>query len=185
MTLNLQTHIAVADIEQQIAKIKEEIDSARAQEYLQAEKTFMAAQKIAVATQLKVQALLRNTSTSVAAQNRLALAKARLTEQELAVIAAAKQFNNVKKEQEASQQFTKKVAKILASRKLSKKINFSKKEKAALKVMRKSAKGKNKTAKSSSHLLTAAAIAKKGASEAPTAPLEKAPLLLEVTSGPV
>lgn len=139
--------LSVAEIEKQIAKVIAELEKARALEYTIAEKTFLAAQKSAAAAQLKVQALLDKSSITPAAENRLILAKAALSEKESAMAIAAEKLNKIKAKHATIHKFKKKVKNVLVSKKLSKKIKFSRKEKAALKAFRKSEKSKNKIAK--------------------------------------
>lgn len=139
--------LSVAEIEKNIIKVTAELEKARALEYTIAEKTLLAAQKSAAAAQVKVQELVDKSGATPAAENRLALAKAVLAEKESAITVAAAQFNKIKTQQEATQKFKKKVTNLLSNKKLSKKVKFSRKEKAALKAFRKLEKTKNKLAK--------------------------------------
>ncbi|MES2821995.1 MAG: hypothetical protein V4732_00235 [Pseudomonadota bacterium] len=153
MTLNTTTPVSaatplsVAEIEKQIAKVNAELEKARALEYTVAEKTLLAAQKSAALAKVKVEQILEKMSAAPTAESRLVLAKAALAEKESAMTVAATQFNKVKTQQAATQKFKKKVKSLLSNKKLSKKVKFSRKEKAALKAFRRLERAKTRLAK--------------------------------------
>lgn len=134
-----RTPVSITDIEQQIATVTAELEKARAQHFAAAEADYLAAQKTVASAQTKVNELSAK-ATTTAAQNRLALARAALEEQETKLTATKNIFDQLTLEQEAAQDFNEKVELLLAGKKIGKKIKFTKKEKAVLKADKKAAK---------------------------------------------
>ena len=153
--MTLPINLSVTQIEQKIVKVTAELENARALEYAKAEKAFLAAQKLFTLAREKVASLLTKPIATLAAKNRLAAAKAELTAMKSAAALAETHLNSIEKEQERAKKISRKVERLLISKKLSKKIEFSRKEKSALKIMRKNAKEKRKLAKEETvvHLL--------------------------------
>ena len=132
--------MSITDIEKQIAKVSAALTQARVDQYAIAEQSLLTAQKAAATAKAKVNELLRKAGITVAAQQRLALANAALADKELNLANAEAALAILKSDKEAAQLFAKNVKRVMAGKKLGKKIKFTKKEKAVLSAEKKSAK---------------------------------------------
>jgi hypothetical protein len=140
MAVSSNNPTSISDIEQQIAAVTFQLEQARLQQLVAAEKAYLAAQKAAEVAQNKVQDLSAKPSTTVAAQNRLLTATAAAEEQEIKLVAAFEVFDALKTQQKASEKFARKVGRVLAGKKIGKKIKFTHAEKAVIKEDKKAAK---------------------------------------------
>ncbi|RYY73733.1 MAG: hypothetical protein EOO52_17140 [Gammaproteobacteria bacterium] len=131
---------AIADIEQQIAKVTAQLEQARAQQFAAAEKAYLTAQKAAEQARTKVRDLTAKGTTTVAAQNRLLTAQANSEELDIKLTAALEVYDALKEQKKATEKFAKKVGKVLAGKKLGKKIKLTREEKDVVKEDKKNAK---------------------------------------------
>lgn len=140
---------SINDIEQQIASVTAQLEQARAQQFAAAEKAYLTTQKSADLARAKVNELIAKASNTVAAQNRLLTAQANAKELDIELAAALEVYEALKDQKKASEKFAKKVGKVLAGKKLGKKIKLTRAEKDVLKEEKKIAKKNAKKVKKS------------------------------------
>jgi len=133
MTVNKIAPASIANIEQQITKVTLALEKARAHEFARAEKAFLAAQKATNAAQARVDALEAKAASTPAALARLNKAYADLATQQAQLDGADEIYSALLAAQEATKKFAADVAKVMAGKKLGKKIKFTKQEKKVIK----------------------------------------------------
>lgn len=129
---------AIADLEQQIAKIQTALHKARVQQQLKAEKALASAQKAAALAQTRLDNLILKGATTPAAKTRLAAAKTSLRHSSQALASAEATLAEIAKKQKSTAKIAKKTNKLLAKASKGKTAKSQKKlEKKARKAAKK------------------------------------------------
>jgi hypothetical protein len=140
MAVSSTTSTFISDIEQQIAVVSAQLEQARAQQLAAAEKSYLAAEKAVVLAREKVRDLSANPNTTLAAKNRLLTATAAAEDLNVKLVAALEVLDTLKSQKKYAEKFAKKVGRLLAGKKIGKKIKFTKAENAIIKEDKKAAK---------------------------------------------